>query len=148
MSYQILPLTDTFKSSTQGLRYRQTRFSRRRYVCGFVLEVEEEEPRFFFVLFVDVDDSSLSCNQCCQMAKFDPFLYLDCAGLEGRGRVRAQSNPEWSNPNNVRIWLWPSGNHACNSVVSSEDVASPPLQLEAAAAVAVERKGNLPRQHF
>ena len=97
--------------------------------------MEEEEPRFFFVLFVDVDDSSLSCNQCCQMAKFDPFLYLYCAGLEGRGRVRAQSNPEWSNPNNVRIWLWPSGNHACNSVVSSEDVASPPLQLEAAAAV-------------
>ena len=27
-------------------------------------------------------------NQCCQMAEFDPFLALDCAGLEG---VEAQS---------------------------------------------------------
>ena len=26
--------------------------------------------------------------QCCQMAEFDPFLALDCAGLEG---VEAQS---------------------------------------------------------
>ena len=25
------------------------------------------------------------CKQCCQMAKFDPFLSLDCARLEGGG---------------------------------------------------------------
>ena len=34
---------------------------------------------------------SLYLKQCCQMAKFDPFLSLDCAGVEG---VRAQSK-EW-----------------------------------------------------
>ena len=27
-----------------------------------------------------------SPTQCCQMAKFDPFLSLDCAGVEGVGR--------------------------------------------------------------
>ena len=26
------------------------------------------------------------CGQGCQMAKFDPFLSLDCAGVEGVGR--------------------------------------------------------------
>ena len=30
----------------------------------------------------------LACNQCCQMAKFDPFLSLDCTRVEG---VWAQS---------------------------------------------------------
>ena len=25
-------------------------------------------------------------HQCCQMAKFDPFLSLDCARVEGMGR--------------------------------------------------------------
>ena len=26
-----------------------------------------------------------ACGQCCQMAKFDPFLSLDCARVEGVG---------------------------------------------------------------
>ena len=28
---------------------------------------------------------AMFCNQCCQMAKFDPFLSLDCARVEGMG---------------------------------------------------------------
>ena len=28
----------------------------------------------------------LSSNQCCQIAKFDPFLSLDCARVKGGGR--------------------------------------------------------------
>ena len=29
--------------------------------------------------------STATGKQCCQMAKFDPFLSLDCAGVEGVG---------------------------------------------------------------
>ena len=33
-------------------------------------------------------------NQCCQMAKFDPFLSLDCARVEGVGRGGAVQGKE------------------------------------------------------
>ena len=28
--------------------------------------------------------------QCCKMAKFDPFLSLDCAGMEGVGMAQSK----------------------------------------------------------
>ena len=31
-------------------------------------------------------DGDSSQGECCQMAKFDPFLSLDCAGFGGGGR--------------------------------------------------------------
>ena len=37
-------------------------------------------------LFRYLDPLSPCPHQCCQMAKFDPFLSLDCAGMEGVGR--------------------------------------------------------------
>ena len=77
--------------------------------------------------------SSLSCSaaedssdlQGCQMAKFDPFLSLDCARVEGVGAQsgeRKGSNfaaqrsgaivkkPEGPNAYNLKILLSPSGN--------------------------------------
>ena len=30
------------------------------------------------------------CGQGCQMAKFDPFLSLDCAGVEGGGAIQGK----------------------------------------------------------
>ena len=62
----------------------------------------------------------------CQMAKFDPFLSLDCARVEGVGaqsKERKGSNfaaqrsgaivqkPKGPNTYNLNIWLLPSGNH-------------------------------------
>ena len=66
-------------------------------------------------------------SQGCQMAKFDPFLSLDCARVEGVGaqsKERKRSNfaaqrsgatvhkPEGPNTYDLKIWLYPSGNHA------------------------------------
>ena len=63
------------------------------------------------------------------MAKFDPFLSLDCARVEGVGaqsKERMGSNfaaqrsgpivqkPEGPNTYNLKILLQPSGNHAPN----------------------------------
>ena len=31
------------------------------------------------------NSNEVSCKQCCQLAKFDPFLSLDCARVEGVG---------------------------------------------------------------
>ena len=39
-----------------------------------------------FVEFIgDIADAVQERNQCCQLAKFDPFLSLDCARVEGVG---------------------------------------------------------------
>ena len=61
------------------------------------------------------------------MPKFDPFLSLDCARVEGvgaRSKERKVSNfaaqrsgaivqkPEGPKTNDLKIWLSPSGNHA------------------------------------
>ena len=42
-----------------------------------------------FDLLTFLCDNLFKKGQCCQMAKFDPFLSLDCARVEGVG---AQSN--------------------------------------------------------
>ena len=48
--------------------------------------------------------SSLHFRQCCQMAKFDSFLSLDCARVEG------------GNPRKGRDQILPSGNTGKNEV--------------------------------
>ena len=66
-------------------------------------------------------------TQGCQMARFDPFLSLDCARLvggrgrnsrKGRGQILQHSvaeaysfKPEEPNAYELNIWLLPSGNH-------------------------------------
>ena len=70
--------------------------------------------------------SSSSSAQSCQMAKFDPFLSLDCARVEGVGaqsKERKGSNlaaqrsgaivqkPEGPYRYELKIRLQPSGNH-------------------------------------
>ena len=65
-------------------------------------------------------------DQRCQMAKFDPFLSLDCARVKGVGaqsKERKGSNfaaqrrgaivqkPEWPKTHDLKIWLLPYGNH-------------------------------------
>ena len=66
------------------------------------------------------DELVLRKSQGCQMAKFDPFFSLDCAGVEGVGaqsKERKGSNfaaqhsgaivqkPEGPNTKNLKIWL-------------------------------------------
>ena len=62
--------------------------------------------------------------QGCQMAKFDPFISLNCARVEGGGTRKGRDQilkhsvaepwslqPEGLNSCNLNIWLSPSGNH-------------------------------------
>ena len=70
------------------------------------------------------------------MAKFDPFLSLDCATVEGVGAQsteRKGSNfaaqrsgaivqkPNGPHTYNLNIWLWPSGNHVPHQVAPRPD---------------------------
>ena len=64
-------LEPTFKSRTHGLRCRQTRFSSSRYICGFVLEVDDEADEdvdFFFLFDVDVSSSEEVASPPLQLA--------------------------------------------------------------------------------
>ena len=61
------------------------------------------------------------------MAKFDPFLSLDCAGMQGMGAIQVMDRikfcnvaivqkPEGPNTYDLKIWLLPSGNHGSNDL--------------------------------
>ena len=79
----LLHLACTFKSRTQGLRYRQTRFSRSRYICGFAREEESEPEPFFFFLLV-ASSPMLLCS-CIEVSSEDVNTSASSAAGEGNG---------------------------------------------------------------
>ena len=50
-----------------------------------------------FALFITVLNVQVPCEQGCQMAKFDPFLSLDCARVEGVARGAQSKERKGSN---------------------------------------------------
>ena len=54
-------------------------------ICGFNFRERRRRRRRVQFRGKRLLRSLEGCKQCCQMAKFDPFLSLDCARVEGVG---------------------------------------------------------------